>query len=49
MADIWRPIHHIPADEPNDTGLEEAAYVAGWAMSGAAVLGVVMLIWHFNI
>jgi len=49
MADTWRHIHTIPTEEPNDAGLEDAAYVAGWAMSGAAVLGVVMLVWHFNI
>jgi hypothetical protein len=49
MADHWQHIHGSPADRMGTTGLEEAAYVAGWALSCAAVLGVVLLVWHFNV
>lgn len=46
MADHWQQIHGSPS---HDTGLEEAAYVAGWVLSCATVLGVVLLIWQFNV
>lgn len=45
MADHWQDIH----EEPHSAGLEEAAYVAGWVLSCAAVLGVVLMIWEFNV
>lgn len=49
MAHHWHQIHGSPPDHMGSPGLEEAAYVAGWALSSAAVLGVVLLIWHFNV
>lgn len=49
MADHWRHVHQVPTDNMHDVGLEDAAYVAGWMLSGAAVLGVVLLVWHFHI
>jgi len=49
MADTWRHHHPTPADDLNESGLEDAAYIASWALSAAAVLGVVLLIWHFHI
>jgi hypothetical protein len=49
MANHWQQIHTSPADHIGSPGLEEAAYVAGWALSSATVLGVVLLIWHFNV
>ncbi len=45
MADHSR----IPAEDMHGTGPEEAAYVAGWVLSCAAVLGTVLLVWHFNV
>lgn len=48
MADHWH-IHRSPAEDTHDTGLEEAAYVAGWVLSCATVAGVILLIWEFNI
>jgi len=49
MADHWQQIHRSPAEDMHSTGLEEAAYVAGWILSCAAVAGVILLIWQFNI
>lgn len=49
MADHWRQVHQMPTEDMNDLGLEDAAYVAGWVLSCAAVLGVVLLVWHFHI
>ncbi|MBB5051191.1 hypothetical protein HNQ36_001145 [Afipia massiliensis] len=48
MADHWR-VHQVPTENMHDLGLENAAYVAGWVLSGAAVLGVVLLVWHFHV
>ena len=49
MAHLWRHVHEMPTENLNDAGLEDAAYVASWALSCAAVLGVVLLVWHFHI
>lgn len=49
MADHWQQFHGSPAEHDRSTGLEEAAYVAGWVLSCAAVAGVVLLIWQFNV
>lgn len=49
MADHWQQIHTSPADHIGTPGLEDAAYVASWTLSCAAVLGVVLLVWHFHI
>ncbi len=49
MADRWQQIHVSPAEHIGTPGLEDAAYIASWALSGAAVLGVVLLVWHFHI
>jgi hypothetical protein len=49
MADHWRHAHQMPAEDVHDFGLESSAYLAGWALSCAAVLGVVLLVWHFHI
>lgn len=49
MADHWQQIHVSPAEHIGTPGLEDAAYVASWALSCAAVLGVVLLVWHFHI
>lgn len=49
MADRLQHIHVSPAEHIGSPGLEEAAYVAGWALSSAAVLGVVLLVWQFNV
>lgn len=49
MANHWRHVHQVPTENMNDLGLEDAAYVAGWVLSCAAVLGVVLLVWHFHV
>lgn len=49
MADHWQQFHRTPAEHLNDLGLENAAYVASWVLSCAAVLGVILLVWHFHI
>lgn len=43
MADHWL---HTHGSVPDD---EEGAYRAGWAISFAAVLAAVLLLWHFNV
>lgn len=49
MADRLQQIHVSPEDHVGTSGLEEAAYVAGWALSCSAALGVVLLVWQLNI
>jgi len=49
MADRLYQIHVNPEDHIGTPGLEEAAYVAGWALSASAALGVVLLVWQLNI
>jgi len=49
MADRLQHIHVSPDDHIGTPGLEEAAYVAGWALSCSAALGVVLLVWQLNI
>ncbi|MGL4260065.1 MAG: hypothetical protein ACRCV5_17260 [Afipia sp.] len=49
MADHWQQIHVNPAEHIGTPGLEDAAYVASWALSCAAVLGVVLVVWQFRI
>jgi hypothetical protein len=49
MADRLQQIHVSPDDHIGTPGLEEAAYVAGWALSCSAALGVVLLVWQLNI
>lgn len=49
MADHWQEVHGNPTEHMRSIGLEEAAYVAGWVLSCAAVLGAVLLVWHFNV
>jgi len=49
MADRLQHIHVSPEDHIGTPGLEEAAYVAGWALSCSAALGVVLLVWQLNI
>lgn len=49
MADHWRQAHGLPEEDMHSVGLEEAAYIAGWVLSCAAVLGTVLLVWHFNV
>ena len=31
------------------TGPDDAAYIAGWSISGLAVLGVIVAVWIFGI
>ena len=49
MADRLQHIHVSPDDHIGTPGLEVAAYVAGWALSASAALGVVLLVWQLNI
>ena len=49
MAHHWQQLLGGPADDLNNEGLDEAAYVASWGLSCAAVLGVVLLVWQFNV
>jgi len=49
MADRSYQIHVNPEDHIGTPGLEEAAYLAGWALSVSAALGVVLLVWQLNI
>jgi hypothetical protein len=44
MADHWRT--HVAA-EMRDAGEDEAAYVAGWTISGLATLGAIIAVWIF--
>jgi hypothetical protein len=47
MADQW--IHPDRAvDKPRDTG-EDAAYAAGWTISGIATLATIVAVWVFAI
>lgn len=48
MAELWRQTRISPADEMRCTGHEDAAYIAGWVLSGAAVLGAVLLVWELG-
>jgi len=49
MAHHWHQLFGSPAEDMNDAGLDEAAYVASWGLSCAAVAGVVLLIWQLNV
>jgi len=49
MADRLQQIDVGPNDHIGTPGLEEAAYVAGWALSCAAALGIVVLVWQLHI
>jgi hypothetical protein len=48
MADQW--IHPDRAvDITRDTGEEDAAYAAGWTISGIATLATIVAVWVFAI
>jgi hypothetical protein len=48
MADHWR--HATPgADAMRGTGKDEAAYAAGWTVSGLATLATILVVWVFAI
>ena len=48
MADQW--IHADRAvDMTRDTGEDEAAYAAGWTISGVATLATIVAVWLFAI
>ena len=48
MADQW--IHPDRAvDVMSDTGEEDAAYAAGWTISGIATLVTIVAVWVFAI
>lgn len=49
MAHHWQQLLGSPTEDLNNEGLDEAAYVASWGLSCAAVLGVVLLVWQFNV
>jgi hypothetical protein len=37
------------ADDMRGTGEDEAAYAAGWTISGLATLGAILVVWVFAI
>ena len=37
------------AETMRGTGLDDAAYVTGWSISGLAVLSVIVTVWVFGI
>lgn len=49
MAHHWQQLFGGPTEDLNSDGLDGAAYVASWGLSCAAVAGVVLLLWQFNV
>jgi hypothetical protein len=39
----------IRTEVPHDTSDDEAAYAAGWTISGLATLGTIIAVWMFAI
>ena len=48
MADQWIHPDRI-ADMTRNTGEEDAAYAAGWTISGIATLATIVAVWVFAI
>jgi hypothetical protein len=47
MSDFWRgSVNRF--DEMRDDGDDNAAYAAGWTISGLATLGVIVAVWVFG-
>jgi hypothetical protein len=44
----WRPTPETP-DEMLGIGHDDAAYAAGWTISGVATLATIVAIWMFGI
>jgi hypothetical protein len=49
MADLWRQARGEDTDEMRGVGHEDATYAAGWALSCAAVLGAVLVLWQLGL
>jgi hypothetical protein len=48
MSDHWR-VSTDRFDEMRGTSDDEAAYAAGWTISGLATLGAIVAVWMFAI
>ena len=48
MTELWRQAPHEPIDDMRGPDDEDTTYLAGWALSAAAVVGVVLAVWQLG-